>query len=112
MENNKRDYRQEKTSNSNSLKFNINGKQVSDKFTIFNASNNYFVEIGPQLESSINTTINPLTCVKSSSNSMCMPYVEEHEILEIVYQLKESSPGWYQFPPLRQRPPFNLTLNL
>ena len=48
-----------KTSDSNSLKFNINGKQVSDKFIISNAFNNYFVEIGPQLERSINTTVNP-----------------------------------------------------
>ena len=82
MENNNRDYRQEKTSDSNSLKFNINGKQVSDKFTISNALNNYFVEIGPQPERSINTTVNPLTYVKSSSsNSMFMPYVEEHMII-------------------------------
>ena len=52
-----------KTSYSNSLKFNINGKPVSDKFTISNAFNNYFIEIGPQLERSINTTVNPLTYV-------------------------------------------------
>ena len=74
------------------------GKQVSDKFTISNALNTYFVEIGPQLERSINTTVNPLTYVKSSSNSMLMPYVEEHEIIGIVYQLKESSPGWDSIP--------------
>ena len=61
MESNKRDYRQEKTSASNSLKFNMNGKQLSDKFTIFNAFSNYFVKIGTQLERSINTTVNPLT---------------------------------------------------
>ena len=47
MENNKRDYWEEKnTSDSNLLKFNINGKQLSDTFTISNAFNNYFVEIG------------------------------------------------------------------
>ena len=93
MENNKINYWQEKTSDSNSLKFNINGKQVSDKFTISNTINNYFVEIRPQLERSINTTVNPIIYVKSSSNSisMFMPYVEEHEITEIVYKLKESS---------------------
>ena len=39
------------------------GKQVSDKFTIFNAFNNYFVEIGPQLERSIYTTVNPQVTV-------------------------------------------------
>ena len=71
---------------------------MSDKFTISNAFNNYFGEIGPQLERSINTTVNPLTYVKSSSNSMFMPYVEEHEIIENVYQLKESSPGWDAIP--------------
>ena len=87
-----------KTSASNSLKFNINGKQVSDKFTISNAFNNYFVEIGPLLERSIHTTVNPLTYVKSSSNSMFMPYVEEHEITEIVYKLKESSAGCDSIP--------------
>ena len=70
---------------------------MSDKFTISNAFN-YFVEIGPQLERSINTTVNHLTYVKSSSNSMFMPYVEEHEIIEIVYQLKEGSPGWDSNP--------------
>ena len=60
MENNKRLLAGKKTSDSNSLKVNIiNGKQVSNKFTISNAVNNYFVEIGPQLERSINTTVNP-----------------------------------------------------
>ena len=73
---------------SNSLKFIINGKQVSDKFTTSNAFSNYFVEIGPQLERLINTTVNPLTNVNSSTNSMFMPYVEEQEITEIVYKLK------------------------
>ena len=68
---------------------------MSDKFTISNAFNNYFVEIGPQLERSINTTVNPLTYVKSSCNSMFMPYVEEHEIIEIVYQ---RSPDWDSIP--------------
>ena len=34
---------------------------MSDKFTISDAFNNYFVKIGPQLERSINTTVNPLT---------------------------------------------------
>ena len=29
---------------------------------------------------------------------MFMPYVEEHEIIEIVHQLKESSPGWDSIP--------------
>ena len=29
---------------------------------------------------------------------MFMPYVEENEIIEIVYQLKESSPGWDSIP--------------
>ena len=57
----------------------------------FNAFNNYFVEIGPQPERSINTNVNPLIYVRSSSNSMFMPYVNEHEITEIVYKLKESS---------------------
>ena len=57
-----------------------------------------FFEIGPQLERSINTTVNSLTYVKSSSNSMFMPYVEDHEIIEIVFQLKESSPGWDSIP--------------
>ena len=98
MENTKRDYRREKIFDSNSLNFNINGKQVSDKFTISSAFNNYFVEIGPQLERSINTTVNPLTYVKSSSNSMSMPSVEEHEIIEIVYQPKESTPGCDSIP--------------
>ena len=73
-------------------------KKVSDKLTISNAFNNYFVEIGPQLGRSINTTVNHLTYVKSSSNSMFMPYVEKHGIIEIVYRLKESSPDRDSIP--------------
>ena len=57
MENNKRDFWQEKTLD---MKFNINGNQVSDIFTVSNAFNNYFVETGPQLERSIHTTVNTL----------------------------------------------------
>ena len=71
---------------------------MSDKFTISNVFNNYFVEIGQQLERLINTTVNPLTYVKFSSNNMFIPYVEEHEETEIVYKLKESSEGWDSIP--------------
>ena len=39
----------------------INGKQVTDKCTTSNDFNNYFVEIGPQLERSINITENRVT---------------------------------------------------
>ena len=99
MENNKIHYCQrKKTLDNNSLKFFIKGKHVSDKFTMSNVFNNYFVEIGPQVGRSINTTVNHLTNVKSSSNSMFKPYVEEHVITEIVYKLKESSAGWDSIP--------------
>ena len=64
---------------------------MSYKFIISSAFNNYLVEIGPQLERSINATVNLLTYVKSSSNNMFKPYVNEHEITEIVYNLKECS---------------------
>ena len=87
---------------------------MSDKFTISNAFNHYFVKIGHQLEGAINTTINPLTYVKSSINSIFMPYVNENEITEIVYKLnlKRVVHTGIQLPPLSQRAPFSLTLNL
>ena len=60
MVNNKRDYWKEKLFGNNYMKPYINGKQVTTKSIIHNALNNYFVEMGPQLENTNNTTVKPL----------------------------------------------------
>ena len=86
------------SSKSTNVFFNINGITVSDKTIIAQEFNNFFVNIGPELANSITSTVNPLSYVNNVMYSIVISTVSEHEIMQIVSILKNSSAGWDEIP--------------
>ena len=63
--------------------------------------NNYFTEIGLNLASKIVSWIHPMSYISSNiENSMFLPYIDETEISTIIKNIKNSSPGWDNIPPV------------
>ena len=86
------------SSKSTNVFFNINGITVSDKTTIAIEFNNFFVNIGPELASSITSIVNPLSYVNNVMYSIVIPNVSEYEIMQIILSLKNSAAGWDEIP--------------
>ena len=80
------------------LKFKINNDIISDKQTICNEFNNYFVQIGADLACNFNKSVNPLSYVSGTADSIFIPYITEHEIINTITALKNSSSGWDLIP--------------
>ena len=63
----------------------VDGSISKDPKTIVNAFNDYFVDIGPQLASRINSDVNPMSYISADSKkSIFIPYVTEYEITSIL----------------------------
>ena len=91
-----RDVLKLKKSNTLSDRFNVNGKEVSDKKQIASHFNEYFVNVGQSLAHTIPPSrVNPLSYISGSYlQSMSVESAEVIEIENIVNNLKSSSPGW------------------
>ena len=76
--------------------FVLNDKVVTDKSVIAESFNNYYVNIGPNLEKSIpDSTIDPLSYVSvQTQQSMFAAPVITKEIENVIKLLKNSGPGW------------------
>ena len=77
--------------------FNINDRIVTNGLMIANEFNNFFINIGPQLASSIQSTINPLLYVNSILNSIVIPVFSEYDVRQTVLSIKNTAAGYDQF---------------
>ena len=83
----------------------VDGSISKDPKTKFNAFNDYFVDIGPQLASRINSDVNPMSYISADSNkNKFIPYVTEYEITTILSGTNNSSPGWDNIPSVILKP--------
>ena len=77
----------------------VDGSISKDPKTIVTAFNDYFVDIGPQLASRINSDVNPMSYISADSKkSIVIPYGTEYEITTILSGINNSSPGWDNIP--------------
>ena len=74
----------------------INNKIVKDEKEIAENFNNYFINIGPSLTKNINTgSRNPSSFIINSIKvSIFLNNVEQNEVKNVIFTLKNSSPGW------------------
>ena len=73
----------------------VDGSISKDPKTIVNAFNDYFVDVGPQLASRINSDVNPMPYISAySKKSIFIPYVTQYNITTILSGINNSSPGW------------------
>ena len=78
--------------------FCINNKMVSNSNEIANCFNDFFVSIGPTLAKDIQSTINPMSYIDNTINSIVILNVSPEEVRKVISSLKHSSPGWDQMP--------------
>ena len=83
-----------------SLKFQVNGKCITDSLEIANSFNNFFVSVGPKLAQNIISTVNPMSYVTPCNNSIVIPPVTIAEVSQVISSLKNSSAGWDEIPAL------------
>ncbi len=79
---------------SNKAEFNIHSVKVNDEYIISNAFNNYFVNVGKTLAKGIQSDLDPTSYIVRNIQSIVISFVSENEILNIVDNLHNSSPGW------------------
>ena len=74
----------------------INNKKINDESIIADCFNKYFVNIGPQLASSIKSNKDsPLQYMNDSNpNTMFLHPVTHDEVKSIINNMNSSSPGW------------------
>ena len=84
-----------KNSNRNEI-FHIENVDVTDKQTIANKFNEFYVNIGPTLARNIPPgKCEPISYIKNGiSNSIFIRPVNENEVVAILKEMKNSSPGW------------------
>lgn len=88
-------------SSSTQREFSINDNKTSDPMAIANHFNNFFTNIGPNLASKLpKSNINPTQFLNPPvTSTFYTTPVSEHDILLILSNLKESSPGPDELPP-------------
>ena len=84
-----------KNSNRNEI-FRIDNEDVTDKQTIANKFNAFYVNIGPTLARNIPSgNCEPINYIeKGIANSIFIRPVNENEVVAILKDMKNSSPGW------------------
>ena len=87
-----------KNNNKRKITFCIADIIVTDSQVIADEFNNFFVSIGPQLASNISCTVDPLTYVNTTLNSIVVTEVSVNEVRTVILLIKNSSPGWDEIP--------------
>ena len=84
-----------KNSNRNEI-FRIDNEDITDKQTIANKFNAFYVNIGPTLARNIPSgNCEPINYIKKGiANSIFIRPVNENEVVTILKYMKNSSPGW------------------
>ena len=82
----------------NHIDFLINGQYISDSKTIANSFNNYFINIGSPLASSIKSENDPLLYFQTNKKSIYIPEIDKSEIESIFSSVNNSSAGYDELP--------------
>ena len=94
-----------------SSKFKVNGKLTTDKVSIANAFNDFYINVGPNLASKISSNGSPLDFLNEPlPDNISLQKVEKEEVSKIVDKLKSSSSGWDEIPSLVVKQTIDSTL--
>ena len=83
---------------SQNVNFCINGNLTNDKRIIANGFNMFFTTVGFILANKIDDSINPLSYVNGTMNSIVIPEITQAQVRRVVKSFKCSAPGWYGLP--------------
>ena len=82
----------------NHIDFLINGQYISDSKTIANSFNNYFINIGSSLASSVKSENDPLLYFQTNMKSIYIPEIDKSEIESLISSINNSSSGYDELP--------------
>ena len=82
----------------NQIDFLINGQYISNSNTIANSFNNYFINVGNSLASSIQSENDPLLYHQTNIISIYIPELDKIEINSIISSINNSSSGCDELP--------------
>ena len=80
------------------LNFKINNETVNDSQLIATEFNNFFTSIGPALAVKITCSVDPISYVDTTMNSIVISYVSYMDAKNTILSLKNSSSGYDEFP--------------
>ena len=72
-----------------SLKFQVNGKCITDSLEIANNFKNFFVSVGTKLAQNVISNVNPMSCVTPCNNSIVIPPVAIAEVNQVISSIKK-----------------------
>ena len=79
------------------LNFKINNETVNDSQRIATEFNNFFTSIGPALADKITCSVDPISYVDTTINSIVISYVSYMDVKNTILSLKNSSTGYDGF---------------
>ena len=82
----------------NQIDFLINGQYISNNNTIANSFNNYFINVGNSLASSIQSENDPLLYLQTNIKSIYIPELDKIEIKSTISSMNNSSSGYDELP--------------
>ena len=82
----------------NQIDFLINCQYISNSNTIANSFNNYFINVGNSLASSIQSENDPLLYLQTNIKSIYIPELDKIEIKSTIYFINNSSSGYDELP--------------
>ena len=82
----------------NQIYFLINGQYISNSNTIANSFNNYFINVGNSLASSIQSENDPLLYLQTNIKSIYIPELDKIEIKSTISSMNNSSSGYDELP--------------
>ena len=82
----------------NQIDFLINGQYISNSNTIANSFNNYFINVGNSLASSIQSENDPLLYLQTNIKSIYIPELDKIEIKSTISSMNNSSSGYDELP--------------
>ena len=82
----------------NQIDFLIHGHYISNSNTIVNNFNNYFINVGSSLSSSIKLENDPLVYFQTHNNSIHIPEPSKDEIKSRIYSINNSASGYDKLP--------------
>ena len=82
----------------NQIDFLINGQYISHSNTIVNSFNNYFINVGNSLASSVQSENAPLLYLQTNIKSIYIPELYKIEIKSTISSINNSSSGYDELP--------------
>ena len=96
--------KEDKSTSKKQTIFLINNQYTTEKQTIANSFNNYFINVRSSLSKNITSGIDPMTYVQYYDESIEIPEINKDEICSVISSLSNSAAGYDEIPASIMKP--------